>query len=255
MYKGEVCVAIWHKEHLQLQTAKISIFSLLKQEKQTKIKNSLRPFPLKQNILKNSDKIPPIGTEGVLQIGLKILSFALLDFFECFWHVNIERGQQSWFCFYPKLLYFFGIQIKILLAQRSNTHQFHLAFQQIDEHGQLVEPSLAKETAPFGNAIIVIEFAAHIQIVVLVNVSLQILRIGVHSPELEHIERFPVLANPPQLYQSTILMVLGAGLTFLLGNHAIAVMDILLANHFKTTIIQSPQHFRTWKHFPYFLCA
>lgn len=153
-------------------------------------------FSPENNVTDNFPKIFPIGAERMLQISLQITAFALLDFLQGLRHIDIERWQETRLCFYPKFLYFFFIQIEILLAQRTYTYQFHLAFQDVEEHGELIEPSLAQELSPLGDAIVVIELATHIQVVVLIDIGLQVFRIGVHGAELEHIELLPVLPYP-----------------------------------------------------------
>ena len=134
----------------------------------------------------------------MLQISLKITHLALLNLIKGFRHIDIKRWKKSWLCLYPKLLQFFTIQIEILLAKRPHSHYLHLSFHQIDDHRQFIEPSLSQEPSPFGHSIVVIEFATHIQVVVLIDIGLQIFRIGIHRPELEHIKHpapFPILLN------------------------------------------------------------
>ena len=153
-------------------------------------------FSPENNVSDNFPKILPVGAERMRQICLQITTLALLDFLQGLRHVDIERRQEAWLRFYPKFLYLFFVQIEILLTQRAHTYQFHLTLQDVDEHGQLVEPGLTQELSPLGDAIVVIELATHIQVVVLIDIGLQVLRIGIHGAELEHIELLPVLPYP-----------------------------------------------------------
>ena len=206
------------------------------------------PLAFEKDIAHDAPKILPIGAEGMLLIGLQITAFAFLDLVKAIRHVDIERGQKTRFGLGPKLLHFFGIEIEILLAQGAHAHQFHLPLKDIDEHGQLVQPSLAQEPAPLRHAIIVTELATDVEVVVLVDISLEILRIGIHRPELEHVELLSVLADAAQLDKHPVGMLLLAGLAFLLGDNTIAIVDVLLADHVETTIIQSSEHLGAGKH-------
>ena len=185
----------------------------------------------------------------MLQICLQILPFTLLDFLKGLRHVDIERRQQSRFGLDAKLLQFRFIQIEILLTQWTHTHQFHLPLHHVDKHRQLVKPGPAQETSPLGDTVVIVELATHIKVVVLVDVCLKILRIGVHRPELKHVELLPTLPDAAQPNQWAIRMLVLAGLTFLLHNDTITVVDVLLTDHVETAIIKPAQHLGTREYF------
>ena len=154
------------------------------------------PFPLKNNISDDFPEILPVGTEGMLQIGLKVTPLTVLNLVQSLRHIDIKRRQQPRFGFNPKFLQISCIKIKILLTQGSHPDQFHLPLQNVNKHRQLIQPGLAEEPAPLRHAVVVAELAAHIQIVVLVDVGLQVLGIGIHGAELEDIELLAVLPYP-----------------------------------------------------------
>ena len=187
----------------------------------------------------------------MLQIGLEITTLAVLDFVQSLRHINIERRQESWFGFDSKLLQIFGVEIEVLLAQRTHTHQLHLTFQDVEKHGQLVEPGFSQKPPPLRYTVVVAELASHIKIIVFVYVSLQILGIGIHRTELKYVKLLPILAHTTQFHQWTIGVRLVVRLTFLLPDDTIAVVDVLLADDFETAIIQPTQDLGTWKDLPH----
>lgn len=178
----------------------------------------------------------------MLQIGLQITTLTLLDLVQSLRHVDIKRWQQARLGLDTKFLHLRTIQTEILTAQRSYPHELHLAFQDIEQHGQLVEPGLAQETAPARHTVVVAELAALVQVVVLVHIGLQVLGIGVHGAELVYVENLAVLAHPTQLHQGTIGVRLAMGLTLLLPDDTTTVVDVLLTHHLKTTIIEPTQN-------------
>ena len=208
---------------------------------------------LEDNISNDYPEILPVGTEGMLQIGLEITTLAVLDLVQSLGHVHIKRRQKARLGLNPQFLQLFGIEIEILLAQGPDAHNLHLSLQHIDEHRQLIEPGLAQESPPLRDAVIVAEFAAHIQVVVLVDVGLQVFGIGIHRAELEHIEFLPVLAHTAQLHQGTIGVRLVMRCTLLLPDDTIAVMDVLLADDLEAAIIQPAQDLGTREDLPHLL--
>lgn len=191
----------------------------------------------------------------MFQIGLQITTLTLLDLVQRFRHIDIKRGQQTGLGLDAKFLHLRTIQIEILAAQRSNPNELHLPFQHIEQHGQLIEPSLTQETAPARHTVVVTELAALVQVVVLVHIGLQVLGIGVHGAELEHIEELAALAHPTQPHQRTIGVRLAMGFTLLLPDNTTTVVDILLAHHLKTTIIEPTQDLWPREDLPLFLVA
>ena len=162
------------------------------------------PLPLKKDVFDDSPEIVPIGAKRMLQVRLQILPLAVLDLIQCLRHIRIKRRKQYWLYLDSKLLQIFIIQAVILLAQRTDTNQFHLSLNQVENHRELVKPKLAKHSTPFRDTVVVGELATHIQIIVLVDIGLQKLGIGIHRPKLIHVEHLAILADSPQLDEQTV---------------------------------------------------
>ena len=133
----------------------------------------MRTLPLKYNISNNTPEIFPVGTERMLQIGFKITPLAVLNLIKGFRHIQIIWREQPRFSFCSKLLQISFIQTKILLAQWSNSHKFHLSLENVSNHGKFINPHFAEQTSPLRNAIVIGKLAANIQVVVLVNIGLE----------------------------------------------------------------------------------
>lgn len=191
----------------------------------------------------------------MLQIGLQIAPLTLLDLVQGFRHVDIKRGQQAWLGLDTKFLHLRTIQTEILATQRPNPNELHLALDKVEKHRQLVEPCLAQETTPTRHTVVVAELAALVQVIVLIDIGLQVLGIGVHGAELEHVENLAVLAYPTQPHQRAIGVRLAMGFTLLLPDDTTTVVDVLLTHHLKTAIIKPTQHLRSREDLPLFLVA
>ena len=76
---------------------------------------------------------------------------------------------------YTVILKFFWVEAEIVLAEGAHAHEFHVAFQPVVEHGQLVNPVFAEDATQCGHARVVFEFAAALQTIMLVDVRLQVL--------------------------------------------------------------------------------
>ncbi len=200
------------------------------------------------DVSKNLPKILPVSTERMLQISLAVLALTLLDLIEGLWHIDIERRQHAWPGLDAELLDLRTIQIKILLAQRTHTHQLHLSLEDVNEHGQLVEPQLTEYGAPAGDPVIVLELASIVKGIVLVNISLQVLGIGIHRPELVHPEELASLADTVQLDDRSVGVGVATRGLSLPSDDAIAVMDVLLRDNLEAAIIESTKDLGTGKH-------
>ena len=137
----------------------------------------MRSFMPEQNVAHRSPEIPPVGGEGMLVIGFDISLFRFLNFFDGLGglFVVVERGQEARFHADVQLLHLRGVQAEILSAQRPYAHEFHLAFEDVDEHGQLVQPSAAELVSPVVDTIVTRELTALLQAFVLQDVGLEVL--------------------------------------------------------------------------------
>ncbi len=92
---------------------------------------------LEQNVAYRSPEIPPVGSEGVFVVGFDISLFRCLDVFDGLGglFVVVERGKETRFHADMQLLHLRGVQAEILPTQRPYADEFHLAFEDVDEHG------------------------------------------------------------------------------------------------------------------------
>ena len=95
---------------------------------------------LDEDFLHNDPKILPIRSKGMLLILFAITPFALLNLVDGLGHVGIERRQHPRLALDAQLLDLGAIKAEILLAQRTDTHEFHLTLENIDEHRKLINP-------------------------------------------------------------------------------------------------------------------
>ena len=121
-------------------------------------------------------------------VGFDISLFRGLNVFDGLgrYFVVVERGEEARLHADVQFLHFVGVHAEILPAQRTYSHQFHLALEDVDAHGEFVDPSAAKQTAPMVHPVIARELAALLQAFMLQNIGLKILRIREHRAELVH---------------------------------------------------------------------
>ena len=212
-------------------------------------------FVAEHNVPHDFPKILPVRPEGMLLVRLAIAAFAFLYFVKCLRQVRVVRREHARFVFDAYLLDLRPIKVEILLTQRPDTHQFHLSFEDVDKHGQLINPILSQPTTPSGNPVIIVKLTPSSQFVVIVDVCLQILGVSIHRPELIDQKMFPVLTYPIEFHDHAITWMIRCGLPPLLGNHAKTIMNIELRNHVEATIVKPTQHFRTRKYLSRFLGA
>ena len=74
----------------------------------------------------------------MLKICLQITFFAFLNLFNGIRHINVIRRQHTRLSLDAQLLDFRRIKTEILSTQRPHSNQFHLAFQDIQEHRQFI---------------------------------------------------------------------------------------------------------------------
>ena len=142
----------------------------------------------------------------MLVVGFDISLFRGLDVLDGLrrFLIIIERRKQSWLHTDVKLLHFRSIHPEILPAERPDAHQFHLPFQDIDEHRKLIQPALTKQVPPMIHPVIVRELSALLQSFMLQDIGLKILRIREHRPELVYANHISVVSYPVQFHESAI---------------------------------------------------
>ena len=206
----------------------------------------MRSFMLEQNVAHRSPEIPPVGGEGVLVIGFDISLFRFLNFFDGLGSlfVVIERGQEARLHADVKLLHLRGVQAEILSAQRPHAHEFHLAFEDVDEHGQLVQPSAAELVSPVVDTIVTRELTALLQAFVLQDVGLEVFRIGIHRAELVHADHLPLISNTIQFDEGTEGgVVVPDGLAEFLAQDKILAVVETFVDDLESGPVHSPQEF------------
>ena len=86
-----------------------------------------------------------------------------------------------------------------MAAQRAYAHQFEVAAQHVPQHGQLVEPDASQQTSPEVDAVVLLEFPASLEALIVVDVRLHILRVGVHCAELVYHNLLAPFADAAQV--------------------------------------------------------
>ena len=160
---------------------------------------------LEQDVAYRAPEVPPVGDEGMLEIGFDILFLRRLDFLQGFGRLFfvIERGQQARLYARAQFPHFRRVQAEIMTAQRPYAHEFHLSLEEIDEHGQFVDPSVAEPAAPEIHPVVVRELTALLQAFMFQHVGLQVLGIRIHGPKFVNADHFPVITHPAQLDEGT----------------------------------------------------
>ena len=106
-----------------------------------------------------------------------------------------------------------------MLRQGAGADDLDVPAQPVDQLRQLVQPELAEEPSPGGDAEIVLELAALVQIVVLVHIILDELGVGMHGAQLVEGKGLALVADPFQLDQRTVGGIgIVAGALVLLGD-------------------------------------
>ena len=201
---------------------------------------------LEQNIANRAPEITPVGAEGVLVVGFDISLFRGLDVFDGLrgLFVVIERGQEPRLYADVQFLHLRGVQAEILPAQRPHAHKFHLAFEDVDEHGQFVQPGAAELVAPIIDTIVARELAAFLQAFVLQDVGLEVFRIGIHRAELVHSDHLPLISYSVQFDEGTEGgVVIPDGFAELLSQDKILAVVEAFVHDLKTGPVHSSQQF------------
>ena len=153
---------------------------------------------LEKNITHRPPEIPPVGSKGMLVVGIDIAFFGGLDIFQglrrCL--VVIERGQEPWLHADMQLLHLRRVHIEILTAQRADAHQFHLPLEDVDAHRKLVDPGFPEKASPEVHPVIIGKFPALLQSLMLQHIGLEIFGIAVHRPELIDANDIAFITHP-----------------------------------------------------------
>ncbi len=203
---------------------------------------------LEQNVSYRAPEIPPVGGEGVLVVGFDISLFRGLDVFDGLGglFVVIERGQEARFHADVQLLHLRGIQAEILPAERTHAHEFHLSFEDVDEHREFIDPTTAEFVTPVIDTIVTRELAALLQAFVLQDVGLEVFRIGVHRAELVHADHLPFIPDSVQFDEGAKGgIIVPDGFAELLAQDKEFSFVKTLVNDFETSPVHSSQQFHT----------
>ena len=137
----------------------------------------MRSFMLEQNIAYRAPKVAPVGGEGTLVVRFDISLFRSLDILQGFGclFIVIEWREQAWLYAHMQLLHLRRIEAEILPTQRSHSYKFHLSLEDVDAHGQFVNPGTPEPSAPKIHPVVVRELPTLLQSLVLQDIRLQIL--------------------------------------------------------------------------------
>ena len=201
---------------------------------------------LEQDVAHRPPEIPPVRGEGVLVVGFDISSLRGLDVFDGLGRglVIIERGQEPRLHTDVQFLHFRRVHAKILPAQGPYAHQFHLPLEDVDDHGQFVDPGLPEQATPEVHPIVVGELSALLQPLMLQHIGLEILRIGVHGPELIHADHLSLVPHTVQFYQHTAgRLVVPDGILHFLAQKEVLTFVITLVDYLETGPIHTSEQF------------
>ena len=206
----------------------------------------MRSFMLEQDVAHRTPEIAPVRGEGMLVVGFDISFLGGLHVFQCLrrFLVIVEWGQESRFHADVQFLHFRGIQAEILPTERTYADQFHLALEDIDKHGQLVDPGFPEQTSPEIHPVVIGELATLLQTLMLQHIGLEVFRIAVHRPELIDADHLPLIPNAVQFHKhSAGGFVIPDGSLHLLAQQVILPVVETLVNHLESGPIHPSQQF------------
>ena len=96
------------------------------------------------------------------------------------------------------------VKREILLADGANTNEFHIACQHINYHRPLIDEVLSHASAEGRNADIMTEFAGLFEAILLVDIRLQVFRIGVHCAEFIYLKLASVFPYPIEFDEQSL---------------------------------------------------
>lgn len=130
-----------------------------------------------------------------------------------------------------------------MFAQRTYPDGLEVAPEHIDDHGQLINPEFAHKLTHAGYPEIVSKLTPFVELVALIDIGLQVLRIGIHGTKLIHVNGLAVFAGAGHLENRSIGSMGVESRCFDFARHKIEqVADGLFMHHFKTTRIEPAQH-------------
>lgn len=181
-------------------------------------------------------------------VGLDVSFFRGLDIVQCLGGllVVVERREEPRFHAHVKVLHLRCVHPEILPAEGANTHELHLSLQEIDEHGQFIQPTLAELVPPIIDPVIVRELPAFLKAFVFQDVGLQILRIGVHRAKFVHTNHVSFVSHAVKFDKGAVcgIVVPDRGTELLSQNEILALMETLI-HDFESGPIHPPQQFHT----------
>lgn len=151
----------------------------------------MRFFASEEDVVKDTEKIAEVGTEGMFEVGLNISALRILNLLKSFGRIFlvIERRQEAGLYTDAEFLHFGGVEMEIVLRKRTYPNKFDLTPKEVVSHGEFIDPNPAQEFSNRADTIIIVELATRAKTVMDVDIGLDVLRIGVHSAELIDIEQ------------------------------------------------------------------
>lgn len=127
-----------------------------------------------------------------------------------------------------------------MARERTNADEFHLAFDDIGEHWKFVEPDGTEDFSPDVDAVVVGEFAAILEAVVLIDIVLDVFAVGIHGAEFIHSYEVAVFAHPVEFDDGgSAGYIVGYGFTKLLCYHKEAILVSIFVYHLESGSVES----------------
>ena len=141
----------------------------------------------------------------MFEVFVEILILGSKEFVEGIGMVDIERRNKSWFAARTLVLQFRRVLVEHGLRERPNANEFDIAFEEVDEHWQFVEPILTHDAPPSGDTPVVVGLIGNIHSSTLVkDVVLDILGVRVHGASLVEIDYLLILAHARELNKRAV---------------------------------------------------
>lgn len=145
----------------------------------------------------------------------------------------------------PQRFQVLGVQIEIMLADGTHPDEFEIAFDDIDQHRQFVDPVFTDNASARTDPEIVFEFAALVQPVVGVDVLLHIFGVGVHGTKFIDRDLFGFLTDTRHAEQDALARrrfgQAWVGRRVALGNDD-GFVRVFLHVHNRETLINEASH-------------
>ena len=201
---------------------------------------------LEQDVAHRAPEIPPVRGEGVLVVGFDISFLRGLDVFDGLGRsfVVVERGQEPRLHADVQFLHLRRVHAEVLPTQGPHAYELHLSLEDVDDHGQLVNPGFPEQAAPEVHPVVVGELSTLLQPLVLQHVGLEILGVGVHSPELIHADHLSLVPHTVQFHQHAAgRLVVPDGILHFLAQKEVLTFVITLVDYLETGPIHTSEQF------------